>query len=344
MSSEGSEWYLEVVIDSEKTKIPLEAGQICRIGRGDQNTVALVDNQVSRNHAVVQGNANGQFTLTDVGSRNGTFVNRRRVSAPVVLKPGDHIKIGQHEFLLHGTEGAGASREEAVQAGETVVDISQKLITVLVTDVRNFTGLSRRLDEGQLSKTMGSLFREAGQVLADYGAFGQKYIGDAIMAFWVHATGTPSLFELYEMTSALRELFDIVSGLQAKHSLDCPIRIGAGMNTGLASVGNIGSTAASDHTAVSEAVNLAFRLESATKHMRCDVALGPATYNLLCSHVSMAGLFKTARTELKGFDGSWEVFTGDRESVEELANSLSRLLPPGATQIQTRPVDFKADQ
>jgi len=339
MSSEGTESFLEVVLDSETSKIPLEAGQVCRIGRGDQNTVALVDNQVSRNHAVVQSTANGEHTLTDTGSRNGTFVNRRRVSAPVTLRPGDRINIGSHEFLF---QGPAATPSSSSQAGETVVDISQKLITVLVTDVRDFTGLSRNLGQDQLSKTMGFLFRKAGQVLADYGAFGQKYIGDAIMAFWVHPAGCPSLFELYEMVAALRKLFEIVSGLQTELSLDSPIRIGAGMNTGLASVGNIGSTAVSDHTAVSDAVNLAFRLESATKQMKCDVALGPATYSLISAHLDVAGLFAPTTTELKGYDGRWDVYTGSRDSVDRLAESLSVLLPPGANQIPTRPVGFKA--
>src|SRR3990172_2339929 len=92
------EAYLEALLGSERRRFPLTAGTPCQIGRGEQNTIVLTDTQVSRRHAVVQAVDRGGYSLIDLGSRNGTFVNRRRVGAPVILRPGDRVTIGSHEL------------------------------------------------------------------------------------------------------------------------------------------------------------------------------------------------------------------------------------------------------
>lgn len=307
------EAYLEALLGSERRRFPLTADAACQIGRGEPNTIVLTDTQVSRRHAVVQAVEGGGYSIIDLGSRNGTFVNQRRVAAPVLLQPGDRVTIGSHELVFQGATAAPPA--PAPSASETVVDIDQRTITVLVADIRDFTGLSSRLGEARLSEIISAFMREAGAVLHNHGSWGQKYIGDAVMAIWVHADDAPKPAELRGVFRALDALFEIAAGLQSRFTLDAPIRIGAGINTGLAAVGNMGSDAASDYTALSEAVNIAFRLESATKDLRCDLALGKRTYEVLAALDGTAESFRARTANLKGYRDPKPAYAADRVSL-----------------------------
>ncbi len=329
-SSNCPEPFLEVVLNSEVKRFNLAPDSVCRIGRGDQNTIVLVDSQVSRSHAMVQCAEMGECYLTDLGSRNGTVVNGRRITASVILRPGDRIAVGSHQLLFQGPPRS--SRVAQTQPGETAVDFSQRLITVLVADVRDFTGLSRRLPEVKLSELISSFAREAGIVLAEHGAWGQKYIGDAVMAIWLHRTGVPELQELFRIFLTLKRIHEITGGLHAQFGLANPVRIGAGVNTGLACVGNMGSDAAADYTALSEAVNLAFRLESATKVIGCDLAVGERTYRVLEGHVDAGKVFRMHKVALKGYSEPKSVFAGTESSLALLVDDLRRRLQLDNTQ------------
>lgn len=63
--------------------------------------MVLSDGLAGHNHAMLQQSIDGLFCITDLGSRNGTFVNGARISAPAILRPGDRIGIGHHEFTFH---------------------------------------------------------------------------------------------------------------------------------------------------------------------------------------------------------------------------------------------------
>src|SRR5215813_5978318 len=101
MSTASSPAYLEATLDGQVRQFPLTSDRVLRIGRSDKNDVVLVDDLASRNHAMLQQSGDGLFYLTDLGSSNGTTVNGARVSAPVILKPGDRIRIGTHEFVFY---------------------------------------------------------------------------------------------------------------------------------------------------------------------------------------------------------------------------------------------------
>ena len=324
-----SETCLEATINSQHKKFLLEPGVVCRLGRGVENAIVLDDHQVSRSHAMVQCAPSGEFYLTDLGSRNGTFVNGRRISVPMILRPGDRIKIGSHELLFHGP--AGARRAEKTARGETVVAFDQRLITVLVADIRDFTGLSRRLGEDRLSKLVSAFMRKSGDTLAAQGAWEQKCIGDAVMAIWLHQQDAPSLSEILPVFAALQKEFEIAARLQSQFGLDEPVRIGAGINTGLACVGNMGSDASSDYTALSEAVNLCFRLEAATREIGCDLALGRKTYEFLADRAGAGRLFDARTVNLKGFEEPAQVYAADQATVAMLLEKLRQELEAQTT-------------
>jgi adenylate cyclase len=276
----------------------LALAQVCRIGRSEGNEVVLVNDSISRNHAMLYEAEPGVYYINDMGSSNGTFVNGARVAAPVQLRHGDAISIGPAEF--HFEQEHAVAPNPARAFGSTSIVITEKTITVLVADIRDFTGMTQRVDPATLPLITGTLFRESGQALQERGAWAQKYIGDAVMAVWAHS-GPPGTAEVLNVLEAACQVAEIAAGLQSRLGLKEPIRLGAGINTGLAVLGNVGSVAAADHTALGETVNRAFRLESMTRQIESDVVLGESTYRKISAAPALAALFQSHPMNLKGY-------------------------------------------
>lgn len=317
--------YLEAEIAGEVRIFSLTAGCTLKIGRSDQNDVVLSDDLASRHHAMLQRTSLGLCYITDLGSSNGTFVNGARISAPVILRPGDRIAVGMHKFSFQQDAAVQYPPVEAPEwLGSTALAAQQSLITVLVTDIRDFTGLAQRMDAFKLSMVIGAFFREAGKALQERGAWAQKYIGDAVMALWLHKTDTPDRSEMIAVFDGLSQLTAIAGGLQRQFELNAPISIGAGINTGLASVGNFGSSASADYTALGDVVNKAFRLESVTKEMLCDVALGEGTYGSLAGVINPGPIFQCRTVKLKGYDEPATAYGARLSSLPAVLEALRR--------------------
>lgn len=69
------------------------------LGRGDDNHIVVADQATSRRHALIQKNKDGTYWIDDLGSSNGTWVNRTRVSECVALEVGDEIFVGGTRFV-----------------------------------------------------------------------------------------------------------------------------------------------------------------------------------------------------------------------------------------------------
>ncbi len=90
----------------------------------------------------------GGFYLIDLGSRNGSFVNGRRVSIPVTLQSGDRLTFGQTELDFYApSHDRDYSISDSFEFSVTATLHVRRLITILVADIRNFTGLTRQTDE-----------------------------------------------------------------------------------------------------------------------------------------------------------------------------------------------------
>ena len=317
-----SSTYLEIEIKSEVRRFPLVPDKPCRIGRNEGNTIVLEDDLASRNHAILQATETGIFYVTDVGSTNGTLLNGVRVTAPTQLKAGDCIQIGNHAFKFHQKLPAGSAEPEVLEQKATSLFVAMKVITVLVVDIRDFTGLGQRIGSEKLGEVAGALFREGGQVLQQHGAWAQKYIGDAVMAVWLHRSMMPEVDEVMKGLLALNSLRSIARTLQDRFQLAQPIKIGAGLNTGPASIGNFGSIAASDYTALGDVVNKAFRLESATKELGCDLVVGPETHAVIAKAPGTSGLFTQSQIKLKGYNEPATVYGTQLSALDILLGMI----------------------
>jgi adenylate cyclase len=268
--------YLEVAYGAKTWQVELDSEAVCTIGRANQSTVVLVDDKVSRHHAVIQRREDGEYIVADLGSRNGTSVNNKQVNAPVVLADGDHIGIGDHVLLFRSPSLVQPALDDGSDA--TRVAFSLRRITVMFADIFGFTELLS-LDPTSVSDATVAFIRESGALLKQLGTWAQKYSGDGVMALWVHGDVGLNNDELQKMiVRGVVGISDLAGQLQQRFALPRPIQIGIGIDSGDAMLGNIGSEARSDYTALGDAVNRAFRLEAATREYQCDIALSKNLY------------------------------------------------------------------
>jgi adenylate cyclase len=304
--NQGTSPYLLLKTDDGHRQLSLADGNCWTIGRGDDNQFVVKDRCISRNHAMIQYTDAGDRYLIDLGSSNGTFVNGRRVSIPVTIHDGDTIAFGQTELQFHcpkPTDGSLGTEADGVIDG-TITSILhiRKLMSVMVIDMRNFTVLTRQTNENLLSEVMGTWFRKAGSIIRKHGSWVDKYIGDAVMALWFHNSETVTKQEMMSILLALDEIDRMTKQLSKQHPLPFELRIGAGINTGYAMIGNAGSGDQPDYTALGDTVNAAFRLESITKQLNAEIAIGASTYRYLAPLLGKHRVFKQCSVELKGYD------------------------------------------
>jgi adenylate cyclase len=166
---------------------------------------------------------------------------------------------------------------ERLLENPALVEPRRTEITVLFSDIRDFTSISERLDPQDLAVFMNHYLTQMTRIIFDHQGTLDKYIGDAVMAFWGAPSEEPRHAELaccaaLEMKSRLAELQK-----QWRAEGKPPIRIGLGLSTGFASVGNMGSALRYGYTAMGDTVNLASRLEGLNKEYGTTILLSEFT-------------------------------------------------------------------
>ena len=313
--------------EDDGREISLNSGNVWKIGRTEQNAVVLSDDMVSRNHAMIQQLDSGEFYLIDMGSRNGSFVNGYRLTAPVVLRDGDRLSFGEARLCFHNAAQEAATRivtqvsADALESGQTVALFTQVNVSVLVVDIRGFTALAQRIDPGLLSRVVSTFFAKADLIIHDYGGTSPKHIGDAVMAIWTHSVREDERSDILRILRAVAKIAHVTDRLHESLDLAERVHIGAGVNTGVATLGNTGAGSASDFTVIGDSVNVAFGLESATKELGTDLVLGNSTFDCLCLLPPAATHFRTAQANLKGYDApikTWHTsFSGLNEFLAQ---------------------------
>jgi adenylate cyclase len=263
----------------------------------------------------------GSLYLIDLGSRNGTFLNGKRVGIPVTLQDGDQITIGETDinfFCSKVDSKIDMANKNTQRDSMTSVLHVRRLISVLVVDIRDFTVLTRSTEETVLSSLIGTWFREAGKIIRQHGSWVDKYIGDALMAVWFHGHEEDEVTreEILEIIQALKDLNLMTQELSSKYPLPFRLKIGAGVNTGYGMVGNTGSGDRPDYTAIGDTVNAAFRLESATKEVNKDIVLGETTYQCLQKIEPAQSYFQNHQVTLKGYEGEHKIYATTFDDLE----------------------------
>ena len=141
----------------------------------------------------------------------------------------------------------------------------ERELTILFCDIRGFTSLSEGLDPVELTRLLNDFLTPMTRALMERGATIDKYMGDAIMAFWNAPVAQPdhpgeACHAMLDMREALRALNE-----RADRQGRTRIDIGVGLNTGPCCVGNLGSEQRFNYSAIGDAVNVASRIEGLTK-------------------------------------------------------------------------------
>ena len=198
---------------------------------------------------------------------------------------------------------------------KSILDLSlgeqiERRMTILFSDIRDFTHLSEAMSPRETFSFINSYLSEMEPVISQHGGVVDKYIGDAIMALF------PSSAD-----AGLQSAIDMLGQLQRYNEGRAragyqPIRIGIGLNTGIVMLGTVGGSRRMEGTVLSDAVNLASRLEETTKVYRTPLLISEHTLYALkdesCYHIRFLD-----RIRVKGRmqpQSVYEVF--DHESAE----------------------------
>lgn len=163
--------------------------------------------------------------------------------------------------------------------------------TVLFSDVRDFTARAETLDAEGVVRFLNLLHTPLSAAVLDEGGTIDKYIGDGLMAFWNAPLDAPDHAD--RACAAALAMQRAVAALDARMTREAaedgrihmPIRIGVGVNTGLAFVGNMGSEQRLEYSMVGDAVNVAARLEAGTKDLGAPILVSRATAEMAKSHL-----------------------------------------------------------
>ncbi len=251
----------------------VEIGNTATIGRTHDNAVCLhFSPRVSRQHAVIRCHNGWQFQLIDLGSRNGTYVHEKRVIIPVTLENGAVIRIADNTIIFREESGErvpGQEGQAMTVAGTMSTSLEERAVALLVCDVRGFSTMSERVPSGDLAQFIGAWFRETGNLVHERAGTIDKFIGDAMLAYWDTGEGGPK--DCGAALEVARRLLALAA--QREWPGGEPFRVAISLHHGRVTFSNVGLAAARDATIIGDAVNTVFRLEAASKEIGRPVVL-----------------------------------------------------------------------
>ncbi len=164
---------------------------------------------------------------------------------------------------------------------------SRRDITVLFTDIRGFTSFSDNTQAEKVVEMLNCYFSNMSDVIFDHRGTIDKFIGDAIMAFWgapIKEDDHPDL-AVSAAIGLIKRLERVNEELKSLDLGDFKVNIGVGVNSGDAIIGNVGSDRKRDYTAIGDTVNLASRLESLNKNFGTNIIISEFTRQRLKGNV-----------------------------------------------------------
>lgn len=168
-------------------------------------------------------------------------------------------------------------KEISKQPNKLNLEGESKNLSVFFCDLQNFTGVSEQLNPKQLTLLLSEYFTVMTEILYSHGATIDKYIGDSIMCFW----GAPLRQDDHASRAVLASLDmqkEIITLSESFIRKGWPgPSMGIGINTGMMSVGNMGSKYRIAYTVLGDAVNLASRLEGLTRNYHVPTIVSQST-------------------------------------------------------------------
>ncbi len=196
----------------------------------------------------------------------------------------------------------------------------EREVTVFFSDIRGFTGLSESLKPQEITRLLKAYFTPAVHSITSKGGTLDKFMGDAVMAFW-----NAPLDAKDHQAKAVETSLEIMANLdqvnrELKEQLGCSIKAGVGLASGQAYVGNMGTDQLFNYTALGDTVNLASRLEGLTKIYGVDIIANEAVAGACQGRFRFQPL---DRVRVKGKKKAVTIYTAyGKEQAQELAAEL----------------------
>ncbi|MBT6535632.1 MAG: HAMP domain-containing protein [Rhodospirillaceae bacterium] len=203
-----------------------------------------------------------------------------------------------------------------VQRGETIETTEERILTIMFTDIRGFSTLAEHMGAAEIAELLNTHFEMLASAIEAEGGTVDKYIGDAIMAFWGAPEQVPD-----HAARALRAAAEIQRRVRADNDArrargDEALRIRVGIHTGQVIVGNIGSKNRVNYTVVGDAVNTASRIDSLAKEIAteedCIILTSGDTRDLAGpADTGVYDLQNLGEREIRGREGTVSIFQLD---------------------------------
>jgi len=189
-----------------------------------------------------------------------------------------NMKEREREKDIFGRVVSPEVREKLL-AGDLTLGGENRRVTVLFSDIRNFTTLSEKLDPDDLVLTLNDYLTEMSSAVRPFGGYINNFIGDAIVVIF----GAPVALEHAEWSAvqAGMAMLECLKNVNSRRTAQCdePLKIGVGISTGKAIAGQIGSPERFLYTVIGDAINVAARLETLTKEYKdYSILINASTY------------------------------------------------------------------
>lgn len=196
--------------------------------------------------------------------------------------------------------------KDLVESGKPLaLGVENRELTILFSDLENFSTFAQQNDASQTLEQLSQFLSAATAAIADEQGTVDKFIGDAVMAFW----GAPNAVPEHPL-HACRAALNIVKHLESLNDHwraegKPSLRVRIGINTAPVLVGNIGSAERLSYTVIGDGVNVASRLEGVNKQFGSTICISDSVYARVADHVTVRPL---APVTVKGREGEFMVY------------------------------------
>ena len=254
----------------------------CGFGRSSDNQIVIDEHNVSRHHAVIHTRG-AECWLADLGSKNGTLLNSRRVVFPQRLQDGDRIAMSARSFVFHQLV---SKEEEPVNpansfAGVTRLEIRNEPCWLLVADLENSTRLAKKLTGPELAATIGPWLKRCRDLVEGCGGTIDKYLGDGFLAYWREGDG------------AAKQVAAAVAQFQAFHA-ESALGFRVVVHHGSVALGR--TMAPGEEIMTGDEVIFVFRMEKLAAAWRIPFCVSAAAERSLSSFVKLEPLAEGAES------------------------------------------------
>ena len=206
-------------------------------------------------------------------------------------------------------------------------DHTEQEMTIFFSDIRSFTELAEDLTTEENFAFINSYLSRIVPEISKNGGFVDKYIGDAILALFPNDNGAEMAVK---SAIAIQEKLQEYNGHRAKCNYR-PLSMGIGIHTGTLMVGVVGTAERMQNTVISDAVNLASRMESLTKAFRISLAISEETFKKLEDPGSYQYRF-VGKVRVKGKSDPvsiFEIFDGVDKNIQRKKVQANRFFEQG---------------